>query len=225
MAKIKAVLFDLDGTLINTLDDLAASVNYALNRHGFAAHPTEAFRYFVGDGALKMVERALPESARDKQTLDKMMESFLEHYTVHSQDKTAAYDGIETTLQALRSLNIKMAVVTNKPDAAAQALIADMFAGLFDTAVGQRDGVPTKPDPAMPLCVMQELGVAPEECLFVGDSGVDILTGVNSGAYPVGVLWGFRDEAELVENGARSIVSKPEEILEVLADLSNDSED
>ena len=220
MSQIKAVLFDLDGTLTNTLDDLAASTNYALSQHGYPTHETIKFRYFVGDGALKMIERALPEDARQQENLLRLRETFLEHYSIHSQDKTAAYDGVIELVDRLREMGMKTAVVTNKPDSAAQQIVATLLGDRFDAVLGQRDGIPTKPAPDMPLYVMSKLGVTPDECLFVGDSGVDILTGAGCGAHPVGVLWGFRDEKELRENGAQDIISRPSELLEVIDRLN-----
>lgn len=220
MSKIQAVLFDLDGTLTNTLDDLAASTNYALQRYGYPAHETKAYRYFVGDGALKMIERALPETERSQENLLRLREAFLEHYSVHSQDKTAPYEGVVELVDELRRRGLRVGVVTNKPDSAAQQIVQALFADRFDAVLGQRDGVPTKPNPDMPLCVMKRLGVTPDECLFVGDSGVDIRTGAGCGAHPVGVLWGFRDEKELRENGAKDILSRPDELLALIDRLN-----
>ncbi len=220
MSHIKAVLFDLDGTLTNTLDDLATSTNFALKRYGYPTHETVKFRYFVGDGALKMIERALPEEARSQENLLRLREAFLEHYSVHSQDKTAPYEGVVELVDELRGRGISVGVVTNKPDVAAQQIVATLFGDRFDAVLGQRDGTPTKPAPDMPRKVMSEMGVSPDECLFVGDSGVDILTGAGCGAYPVGVLWGFRDEKELRENGAEEIISHPCELLGVIDRLN-----
>lgn len=212
MSKIKAVLFDLDGTLINTLTDLAGSTNYALVQGGYEAHPVEEYRYFVGNGARVMIKRALPEAARSDDEVERLLPIFLEHYGVHSQDNTAPYDGIAELVKSVRARGIKTAVVTNKPDAAAQKLIADELPNLFDFVTGQHDGVPTKPAPDMPLAAMKALGVEPDECVFMGDSNVDIQTGLNCGAHTVGVLWGFRDEKELRENGAKHIISRPEQL-------------
>ena len=222
MSKIRAVLFDLDGTLSNTLDDLAASVNHALSVHGFPTHEVAAYRYFVGNGAYLMIQRALPETARDDATVCRLRETFLEHYSVHSQDKTGPYDGVTELVAALRKAGYATAVVTNKPDVAAQAIVASMFPGLFDVVIGQREGVPIKPDPAMPRLVMAKLGVTPEECLFMGDSNVDIRTGVGCGAHPVGVLWGFRDREELLEAGAKDLIAKPDELWAVLDRLNGE---
>ena len=222
MPKIHAVLFDLDGTLSNTLDDLAASVNHALAAHGYPTHEVAAYRYFVGNGATLMIRRALPEDARDDATVARLQATFMEHYSVHSQDKTGPYDGVTELVAALREQGYRTAAVTNKPDSAAQAIVASMFPGLFDAVIGQREGVPTKPDAAMPKLAMAALGVSPEECLFMGDSNVDIRTGVNCGAHPVGVLWGFRDREELLEAGAKDLIAKPDELWAVLDRLNEE---
>ena len=223
MSKIRAVLFDLDGTLSNTLDDLAASVNHALAAHGYPVHEVYAYRYFVGNGAYMMIRRALPEDARDDANVKRLQATFLEHYAAHSQDKTGPYDGVIDLVKRLRQEGYATAVVTNKPDSAAQEIVASMFPGLFDVVVGQRDGVPTKPDPAMPHLVMKELGVTPDECVFIGDSNVDILTGANSGAHAVGVLWGFRDREELLEAGAQDLIAKPDELMAILDRLNGEA--
>ena len=223
MAKIRAVLFDLDGTLSNTLNDLAASVNHALAAHGYPVHEVPAYRYFVGNGAYLMIQRALPENARDDANVKRLQETFLAYYAVHSQDTTGPYDGVTELVERLRREGYATAVVTNKPDAAAQDIVASMFPGLFDVVIGQRDGIPTKPDPAMPHLVMDKLGVSPEECVFMGDSNVDILTGANSGAHAVGVLWGFRDREELLAAGAEDLIEKPDELMAVLARLNGEA--
>lgn len=208
---IKAVLFDLDGTLINSLDDLADSVNYALAELGYPTHETEKYKYFVGNGMKNLIKRATPEGA-DRQ---KVYELFMDRYHSHSLEKTAPYDDIITLLSALRDRGIKAAVVTNKAEANARAISAHFF-GSSLLVFGQREGIPTKPDPTLTLIAMKELGVKPQECLFVGDSGMDMAVGVNSGAKPVGVTWGFRKREELLENGAKHLIDKPLELLELI---------
>ncbi len=224
MSKIKAVLFDLDGTLVNTITDLAGSANYALKAHGFEPHEENEYKYFVGNGIAKMIERALPDTARDEKTLSAVLATFVEHYGDHSMDTTAPYDGIIALLDAVRARNIKTAVVTNKIDSAAKAIVHDFFGDRFDAVIGQTDGVPVKPDKAMPVKAMAMLGVTPDDCVFIGDSCVDVQTGVNCGAYPVGVLWGFREKNELVSNGAATVISKPDELLQVISDLDETGE-
>lgn len=217
MQNIKAVLFDLDGTINNTVNDIAASGNYALAKHGFPTHPAEKFKLFAGSGTYIMLRRALPDEHKDDGSVELIIDDYLAHYSVHSMDTTAPYDGIRELIDEIRARGYRTAVVTNKPDAVAKQLIADMFPDKFDSVVGQRDGMPVKPDPAMPLLAMKELGVTADQCVFVGDSGVDIQTGKNSGAYPIGVLWGFRGREELLENGAMELIDKPSQLLDILA--------
>lgn len=215
MSKVKAVLFDLDGTLNNTVTDLANAANYALKLHGFPERPVENYKMYAGSGTEVMIRRALPDDS--KEAVYSIIPDYLKRYAAHSMDTTAPYDGITELIAELRRRGYKTAVVTNKPDSVAKQLIRDMYPGGFDAVVGQQDGLPTKPDPAMPNIAMKELGVSPDECVFVGDSGVDIQTGRNCGAYPVGVLWGFRSKEELLENGAKETISKPSELFDVLS--------
>ncbi len=217
MQNIKAVLFDLDGTINNTVNDIAASGNYALAKHGFPTHPADSFKLFAGSGTYIMLQRAMPEEHKNDGSVELIIDDYLAHYSVHSMDTTAPYDGIRELIDEVKARGYKMAVVTNKPDAVAKQLLEDMFPGKFDVVIGQVDGMPVKPDPAMPLLAMKELGVTAEECVFVGDSGVDIETGKNSGAYPIGVLWGFRGREELLACGAKEFIEKPSELLDILA--------
>ena len=216
MSQIKAILFDLDGTVNDTVTDLAVSVNYALNKNGLPTHPVDAYKLFAGNGMRVMVQRAMPEGQKEGELFEQVVSDYAEYYALHSMDNTKPYDDVPELIDEIKKLGYKTAVVTNKPDVQAKPLIAQMLPGKFDVVIGQMDGVPAKPDPAMPLMAMKELGVTPDECVFVGDSGVDILTGLNSGAYPVGVLWGFRGREELLENGAKELISKPLELLDVL---------
>jgi len=218
---IKAVLFDLDGTLLNTYEDLADAVNYGLKKFGFPERETENYKYYCGNGVRVMIERALPDGHKDADTIEKVLEPFLEYYSEHSKDKTRVYDGMTELVKKLRKLGYHTAIVTNKVNDAAQSVVEYYFGkDLFECVQGQVDSLPTKPDPTLVHLVMDKLGVKPEECVFMGDSGVDALTGKNSGAYPVGVLWGFRTAEELTENGARSLINKPEELFEILNTLN-----
>ncbi len=212
---IKAVLFDLDGTLLNTLGDLSVGVNAELVKYGFPTHEANAFKLFAGNGMAKMVERAAPEGT-DAETLCEMTASFVEYYTEHFADYTEIYEGIPELLTALQDKGYMLAVVTNKAQAPAEKVVNLFFGDTFNLIFGQRKGIPAKPDPTAALLTMKELGVEPEECIFLGDSGVDIKTGANSGAYPVGVLWGFRDIKELTENGATETINNPLELLDII---------
>lgn len=219
---IKAVLFDLDGTLANTLCDLAAAANYALEKLGFPTHSVEAFKYFAGNGMPKMLERTLPENCRNKENVDKILPVFMEYYSVHYADKTEAYEGVLQLVNTLKSRGIKIAVVTNKAQESAEAVVNKLYGNVFDVIFGKRDNIPLKPDPTAAYAVMDMLGVNPSETVFLGDSGMDVATGVNCGAFPVGELWGFRDEKELKENGAGYIISKPLQLLDIIEEINNE---
>lgn len=214
--KFKAVIFDLDGTLINTIEDLANATNYMLRNFNYPTHEVKAYKMMVGNGMKKLVQRALPEEKRQEPHLTECLNIFLDYYNLHSTDKTVAYDGMIATIEKIKAAGFKIGVVTNKAEGSAKAILAKLYPDVFDVIVGQREEFPTKPDPSSTLYAMKVLQVKPNECLFVGDSGVDIQTAVNSGAYPVGVLWGFRDETELVKNGAKKTISYPEQLLELL---------
>ena len=213
---IKAVLFDLDGTLLNTIEDLSDAVNYMLNQFGYKTFSVEEYKYKVGNGMPKLMERSLPEDKRTPQDIKEALDVFMPYYSEHKMDKTAAYEGIIDLLKSLKEKGIKTAIVTNKAHKAACDLAKEVFSGLFDTVCGQKDGVPTKPDPASVYTTIQQLGVNAKECLFVGDSGVDMQTAKNSGIKAVGVLWGFRKADELVSNGADEIINTPSELLKFI---------
>ena len=217
---IKAVLFDLDGTLVNSLFDLGASTNYALEKMGFPTHETEKYKYFVGDGMAKLIERALPESKRDKETIKTTLDIFMEHYRAHYVDETVPYDGILELLDKLTG--VKKAVISNKADEMVIPLTKKLLGDRFDIVCGKREGYPTKPDPTLTLEIIEKLGVAPHECIFVGDSGMDMAVAKNSGCVALGVLWGFRSEEELLLNGADYIAKKPAEILEIIKEINNE---
>ena len=208
----RAAVFDLDGTLLNTLADLADSGNELLASYGMAPHPEPAFRYFVGNGSRKLMERILP--GKSPEQIDEALGRYKAIYEKHLTAKTTPYEGISETLSALKVRGVRMAVCTNKHISAAEALIRKYFpADTFDTFEGDRPGVPRKPDPAHVRIVLEKMGARPEETVYLGDSGVDMQTAVNAGALPVGVLWGFREKDELMENGAQILLSKPSELL------------
>ncbi len=214
--KIKAVIFDVDGTLLDTYRDLANAVNYALESNGLPTHVAEKYKYFCGNGTEKMIERALPEDKRSDELIAHLKKFYLEFYNKHTGEETKVYDGVYEVIDELKSRGLKLGVVSNKIDCMTQQVMKEYFPDTFDFVTGQCDGIPAKPDPALVFKAMRALGVTPDECVFVGDSGVDALTGSNSGAFMVGVLWGFRDEKELRENGADAIISRPEQLLEYI---------
>ena len=218
---IKAVLFDLDGTLANSLSDLADSTNYALSEMGFPTHEREEYKYLVGDGIPKLIERALPVGEKTEENKKKCLDIFMERYKEHYHDKTVAYDGIPDMLSELKEVGLKIAVISNKAEEMAVKVVEKLFGGMFDVVAGKREGFPTKPDPALTLEVIRQLGVKPQECVLVGDSGMDMAAAVNAGAAPVGVLWGFRLEDELIKNGAEYTIKSPAEIPEIIRKINH----
>ena len=216
---IKAIIFDLDGTLVNSIEDLADSTNFALAQMGFPCHETGKYNYLVGDGIPKLIERALP---CDKKTLEnqrKCLELFMEYYRQHYYDKTRVYPGINELLQSLKNKGYKIAVVSNKAQEMAQKVVKKFFGNIFDAVTGKIEGFATKPDPALTLEIVRQLGVKPENCILVGDSGMDMAAAVNGGLFPLGVLWGFRTKDELIENGAEYTVSSPSEIEKMVCEV------
>ena len=213
----KTVLFDLDGTLLNTIDDLADSANRVCAAHGWPQYETAQYRYFVGNGIPKLVERFSPENARTPEQLAATLAEFSARHDAHKEDKTAPYPGILELLAARMAKGVQTAVFSIKADAFCGKSIEHYFGpDSFSLVRGSRPGVPTKPDPAGVYSLMAALGAAPKSTLFVGDSDVDILTGHNAGLPALGVLWGFRGEAELTAAGADALAAKPEDILTYL---------
>ena len=219
---IKAVLFDLDGTLVNSLTDLADSTNFALEKLGFPTHETEKYKYFVGDGIPMLIKRALPEGERTEETQAQCLELFMSRYREHYFDKTDAYDGIKDLLCELKKQGFIIAVISNKAHEMAQKVVSKVFGDIFNTVAGKREGYKSKPDPALILEIINELGVTPESCVLIGDSGMDMAAAVNAKVTGIGVLWGFRSEEELISNGAKHIASTPSQILDIIKETQND---
>lgn len=213
----RAVIFDLDGTLLNTLDDLGNAMNRTLEQEGFPTHPLDAYRYFVGNGALKLVTRALPEAHRDQVTIQRCLKVFRADYQHHWNVDTRPYEGIPDMLDALVARHIKMAVLSNKPDDDAKRCVSELLSGWrFELVLGQREGLPPKPDPSGADEIAKHLQLSPEDFLYVGDTSVDMHTAVAAHMFPVGVLWGFRPRQELEESGAQALLTRPLEILQLL---------
>lgn len=214
--KFKAVFFDLDGTLVNSLIDLSVSVNYVLKLHGYPTHEVSAFNYFAGDGIAKMVERAMPADKVSDKSVAALKDEFMQHYSVHYADNTTAYDGLDTLVARLKEKGYKLAVVTNKAQEMAEKVVSKVFGNAFDYILGLRPDIPAKPDPTGVFMAMETLNVKPEECAFVGDTAMDIAAGVNSGAYPIGVLWGFREKVELEAAGAKAFAENSNELENII---------
>ncbi len=211
---IELIIFDLDGTLLNTLDDLAVSTNYALRKHGYPEHELNAYRYFVGNGITKLIERALPEEARQADIVLGIRKEFIAYYQQHKTDLSRPYPGIPELLTQLQRQNICLAVASNKYQQGTTELISHFFEKkLFSVVLGQRENIPVKPDPAIVFEILKQTGIKKSAALYVGDSGVDMQTARNSGLTSIGVTWGFRPRQELEENGACYLVDTPEEII------------
>lgn len=213
-ARWGGVLFDLDGTLLDTLDDLAGAMNRALVAGGWATHPVAAYRRFVGDGVEMLARRALPPGAPEE-TVKATLAAFMADYQGHWADATAPYPGVPELLVELAARGVPTAVLSNKPDRYMAPIVARFFPGhSFAVVSGQRPGLPRKPDPAGALAVAAEMGVAPGRILYLGDSDVDMRTAVAAGMEPCGALWGFRGREELLAAGARRLAARPGEVLE-----------
>ena len=212
---IKAVIFDLDGTLTNTIADLAGAVNHVLQKNGYPTHREDEYFYFVGTGSYNLVKKASPDGLTEEKLLS-MVDEFFEFYGEHYLDKTVPYDGVPEMLSALKEKGIALAVCSNKIQNMTEKVCEKFFDGTFTYTFGQNDRFPLKPDPACPLWIAEQFGAEPSETIFVGDSGVDMVTGKNAGFTAVGVSWGFRSAEELKENGSDYIINKASELIEII---------
>lgn len=215
MKKTEAVIFDLDGTLTDTLEDLKNSVNFALAKLGFPERNHDEIRSFVGNGVKKLIYRSVPNGTAEE-TAEECLKIFKERYKNNSLVKTKPYDGIIPLLEELKKQQIKTAVVTNKMHEAAADIVHIFFDGLIEITVGQVDGVPQKPQPDGIYAALEKLGVSKEKAVYIGDSEVDCITAKNAGIPCIGVTWGFREKSVLLENGADYIADTPEEIIEYI---------
>lgn len=208
------IVFDLDGTILNTLDDLADSLNAVFKNLGYPERTIEEVRCFVGNGVLKLIERAVPVGTSNEDII-KTFKHFSEYYQGHCAIKTKPYEGIIEVINNLRSRGYKTAVVSNKIHPAVLSLCNDYYNGLFDVVLGEKPSVPKKPHPDMVEYVLNELQVSKEKTIYIGDSDVDIVTAQNTGIECIVVDWGFRSKEFLIQHGAKTIVSKPQELLEI----------
>ncbi len=213
----RTIIFDLDGTLLNTLQDLANAGNHVCAQNGWPTHSLDAYRYFVGNGIPKLCQRFSPEDQRGQERLEQTIAQFSAYYAAHKEDCTAPYPGIFPLLDALQQQDVRCGVLTNKEHTLAQAVVEHYFPGRFSFVQGAVPGVPTKPDPTALFRLMERMGAEPAATLFVGDSNVDIQTAKNGGLASCGVLWGFRTEEELRAEGADFIIRDPMQ----LADLAS----
>lgn len=218
---IKAVVYDLDGTLLDTISTIANNANAALTHFGLPTFTNDEYKYFVGNGAKNLVLRMLEAGGASKDKyFDPVFTLYNEMYDSAPTADTKPYEGIVELAGELKAMGIKQAVLSNKPDFATKSAVRGFFGDIFDKVYGARAGVKLKPEPDALYALLDELKISASECLYVGDTGVDMQTGKRAGAYTVGVLWGFRTRAELVENGADKIVSHPCEILETVREMN-----
>jgi phosphoglycolate phosphatase len=215
---IRAVLFDLDGTLLDTLEDLGNSTNSVLARQGFPVHALPAYKQFVGEGITVLVRKALPaEKSEDEGLVSRCVAELSAEYTAHCMDATDAYPGIQDLLATLQLRHVAMAVLSNKPDAMVQMLLKKYFPSIsFTLAAGANEFFPRKPDPTAAIAFARKIDIPPEQWAFLGDSKIDMQTAKAADMFPVGALWGFRDAAELLANGAKKLIKQPGELLEIV---------
>ena len=210
----KLVIFDLDGTLLNTIADLAESANYALKQLGYPTHDVETIRTFVGNGINKLLERALPDEEKTEENVMRMRTHFIPYYDIHNADLSTPYPGIVSLLEELPAKGLMIAVASNKYHEATVKLVKQYFPMInFVEILGQREGINVKPDPTIVFDILKKANVSPEETLYVGDSGVDMQTAINAGVDAVGVTWGFRPRAELEGFCPMGLIDGAEELL------------
>ena len=213
----KLVIFDLDGTLLNTIEDLGNAANYALSLNGYPTHSLASYPFFVGNGVRNLIRKALPDDMRTDSIIESLLKDFKEYYNEHNTDCTKPYDGIEELLRNLQDNGVKIAVASNKYQQATEKIIAHYFGDIDFVAVyGQREGVNVKPDPSVVFSILSDAKVPKSEVLYVGDSGVDMETARRACVDSVGVTWGFRSEKELNEYHADMIVNKASDIFDVV---------
>jgi phosphoglycolate phosphatase len=215
--RVQAVLFDLDGTLLDTLEDISNSANSALLRYGLPTHSVDAYRYFIGDGVTMLISRALSDENRDSDIIAKCVKGFRQDYSRNWNVNTRPYEGVPELLDALEAKHIKMAVLSNKPDNFTRQCVSELLPNHnFEMILGQRDAIPIKPDPVGALQIADSLGITPSRFLYLGDSAIDMKTAVSAGMFPAGALWGFRPLEELQEHGAQAVIEHPMDLLGLL---------
>lgn len=216
----KAIIFDLDGTLLDTLEDIATSANYALQCLGFDARPVDAYRYYVGEGVFKLFENIFSQNPQSNDILQQAVHLFEEHYAKQFYQNTKPYEGVSKLLTFLQKRGFKMAILSNKPDSFTKKCALKYFRSWqFDVVLGAREGIARKPDPIGALEIAQILHVAPNECFYLGDTMIDMITANRAGMIALGALWGFRDAEELQTYGAQYLLQSPGEAIKLLAEV------
>jgi phosphoglycolate phosphatase len=213
----KAVLFDLDGTLINSLQDIADSMNRVLTANGFSIHDYDAYRFFIGRGLRNLVGNVLPETSKTEENIENLFNDLLKDYAENCLRKTALYQGIPELLDKLVERGLKITILSNKADVFTKKIAAKLMNRWpLEVVLGSGGEIPRKPDPIGAFTICERLGLSPKDFLYVGDTSVDMKTAIAAGMYGVGITWGFRSREELVESGAKAIIDSPEELLRLL---------
>lgn len=214
--KYKAVIFDLDGTLVNSIKDIADAMNKVLTKKNYTTYTYEVYKTFVGSGLKNLVIKALPSEASTEKEVDKSVKEMLEIYSKNCTNKTVPYDGVIDLLQELEKLNLKISILSNKEDSLTKKVASTILPDIFSPVLGLKEEALKKPNPTVALQIAKEIEVNPEEIIFVGDSDVDMQLAKNAGFLPIGVFWGFRSKQELIENGAATVLEAPLDLLKLL---------
>lgn len=213
----EAVLFDLDGTLIDTVDDIGDAVNRVLSNRSFPTHANSTYRKYIGDGSRNLIKRALPEKYRNDEIIDACLKEYIEDYSRNYNVKSKLYFGIPRLLDTLKTKGLRLAILSNKPDVITNNCVKTFLSTWdFDIVFGQRNSVPRKPNPQGALEIAKKMSIPPSHFLYLGDTAIDMKTAVSAGMFPVGVLWGFRPLKELLENGACAVIDEPMEVLDII---------
>lgn len=213
----KAVIFDLDGTLVNSIEDIADAMNEALKKYNYPTHSYEEYKVFIGNGIKNLVSKALPENHRDEAQVRRSFESMMAIYREHCSDKTKPYDGIIELLDSLKSRNIKMCILSNKEHKYAKKVTSKLLPNYFESVDGLTSEALKKPNPIKAIEISNFLNLKPEDIIYVGDTDVDMQTANNANMLAVGVTWGFREKQELIDNGAKVILEHPLELMEIFS--------
>jgi len=215
--RYEGIIFDLDGTLVDSLQDIAYSMNQVLLKHDLPQYDLATYRYFIGEGIKNLVRKALSEAQRNEKAVAKFLEEMVEEYSKHCLDQTLPYEGIEQMLDALTDRKLKLAILSNKVDKLTQLIASKLLAQWeFVEIMGSREDIPRKPDPTAALLISKKLEVSPEKIIFVGDTGIDMETAKEAGMYAVGVSWGYRDVEKLIDNGSDQIITNPMDLINIL---------
>jgi phosphoglycolate phosphatase len=214
--KFKGVIFDLDGTLVNSMEDIADAMNTVLLSLNYPTHSYETFQYFIGSGLRNLVSKSLPETNNNEKQIDSCYQLMIEEYSINCTRKTKAYDGIIELLDLLISNDIKLSVFSNKSDELTKKITAELFPTYFETVVGLSIEALKKPNPSEAIAISKSLGLETEEIIFVGDSGIDMQTAANASMLAVGVSWGYRPEEELTATGAKYVINSPLDLIQIL---------